>query len=162
MLSSEPRGFICGDDTDSTLYNVPCLLERLQEWDSTIHAALQDIFCLPGTNEYQIIQNKHGRGYEALFDIICSDHLEHDKYPSLLIKDRPAQQECQSISDYFNEYVNYLKLSTYCTDVSVNLKNCKRKNLQWKSLPRKRVPKQNIGQTLFKLSDKAPCTYTAT
>ena len=56
-----------------------------------------------------------------LFDIICSNHPEHDTYPLLLIKDQPMQQERQSISDYFNEYVKYLKLSSYLTDVSMNL-----------------------------------------
>ena len=38
------------------------------------------------------------------------------------------QQERQSISNYFNEYVNYLKLSSYLTDVLINLNDsCKRK-----------------------------------
>ena len=31
------------------------------------------------------------------------------------------QRKRQSITDYFNEYVNYLKLSAYLTDVSINL-----------------------------------------
>ena len=93
-LSGDPKGFTCGEDTDDTLYDVPRLLEpRLREWDSTIHAALQDIFSTAGTNEYKVIQNKHGRGYEALFDIIRPNHPEHDTYPSLLIKDRPMQRE---------------------------------------------------------------------
>ena len=56
-----------------------------------------------------------------LFDIIWSNHPEQDTYPLLLIKDRPIQQERQSLSDYFNEYVNYLKLSLYLIDVSINL-----------------------------------------
>ena len=80
-LSGDPKGFTCSDDTDSALYVIPCLLElQLREWDSTIHAALQDIFSTPGTNEYKIIQNKHEKGYEALFDIICPDHPKHDTY----------------------------------------------------------------------------------
>ena len=90
-LSRDPKGFTCGDNTDSTLYgDVPRLLElQLREWDSTIHAALQYIFSTPGTNEYKIIQNKHGKVYKALFDVICPDHPEHYTYPLLLIKDRP-------------------------------------------------------------------------
>ena len=86
-LSNDWKGFKCSDDSDSTLYDVPCLLESQQrEWDLTIHAALQDIFSTPaGTNEYKIIQNRHGHGYEVLFNIICPDHPEHDTYPSLLI-----------------------------------------------------------------------------
>ena len=71
---------------------------------------------------------KHGKGYEALFDIICPDHPENDTYPLLLIRERLAQGEHKSISDYLNECVNYLKLTTYLTDVSVNVNNsCKRK-----------------------------------
>ena len=31
------------------------------------------------------------------------------------------QHEQQSIADYFNEYVNYLKLSAYLRDLSINL-----------------------------------------
>ena len=121
-LSGDPKGFTCGDDTDNTLYDVPRLLEpKLREWDSTIHAALQDIFSATGTTEYKNVQNKHGKGYEALFDIICSNRPEHDTYPLLLIKDRPVQRKQQLITDYFNGYVNYLKLSTYLTDVSINL-----------------------------------------
>ena len=108
--------------TDNILYDAPQLLEpRLREWDSTIHAALQDIFSTTGLTEYKIVQNKHEKGYKALFDIICPNHPEHDTYPSLLIKDRPIQREWQSITDYFNKYVNYLKLSAYLTDVSINL-----------------------------------------
>ena len=121
-LSGDPKGFTCGDDTDNVLFDVPRLLEsRLREWDSTIHAALQDIFSTAGSAEYKIVQNKHGKGYEALFDIIRPNHPEHDTYPSLLIKDKPVQRKRQSITDYFNEYVNYLKLSAYLTDVSINL-----------------------------------------
>ena len=89
----------------------PSLEVQLREWTSTIHAVFEDIFSAPGTNEYKIIQNKHGKDYEALFDIICPDHPEHDTYPYLLIKDRLVQRKHQSIPDYFNEYVNYLKLS---------------------------------------------------
>ena len=123
-LSGDPKGFTCGDYTDSTLYDVPRLLElRLREWDSTIHAALQDIFSTPGTTEYKIIQNKNGKGYKVLFDIILPDHPEHDTYPLLIIKDRPIQQKNQSITDYVNEYVNYLRLSAYLRDVSINLNN---------------------------------------
>ena len=122
------KGFTCGDDTDSTLYDVPCLLEScLREWDSIIHAILQDIFSAPGTNKYKIIQNKHGKEYELLFDIICPDHPEYHTYPLLLICERPMQGDCQSISDYFNAYVNYLKLSAYLTNASINLNDsCKR------------------------------------
>ena len=125
-LSGDPKGFTCGDDTNTELFDVPRLLDaRLREWDSTIHAALQDIFATSGTTEFKIVQNKHGRGYEALFDIIRPNHPEHDTYPSLLIRDRPVQREKQSISDYFNEYVNYLKLSSYLTNVSMNLNDAR-------------------------------------
>ena len=62
------------------------------------------------------------KGYKALFDIICHDHLEHDTYTLLLINNRPAQRKRQSISDYFNEYVNdYPKLSIHLTDAKRSL-----------------------------------------
>ena len=67
------------------------------------------------------MQNKHGKGYEALFDIIRPNHPEHDTYPSLLISDKPSQKDRQSISDYYNDYINYLKLSSYLNDVALNL-----------------------------------------
>ena len=70
-LSRDPKGFTCGTDTDTISYDIPLLLQpRLREWDSTIHAALQDVFSTSGTQEYCIVQNKHGKGYEALFDIV--------------------------------------------------------------------------------------------
>ena len=122
QLSGDPKGFTCGDDTGAQLYDVPLLLEsRLRIRASSIHAALQDIFSTAGTAEYRAVQLKHGRGYEALFDIIRPNHPEYHTYPSLLIKNRPEQQERQSISDFFNDYVNYLKLSSYLGHVSVNL-----------------------------------------
>ena len=121
-LSGDPKGFTCGTDSNSTPYDVPLLLQpRLREWDSTIHAALQDVFSTSGTQEYRIVQNKHGKGYEALFDIIRPNHPEHDTYPSLLISDKPSQRDRQSISDYFNEYINYLKLSSYLDNVARSL-----------------------------------------
>ena len=122
QLSGDPKGFTCGDDADAQPCDVPLPLEsRLRTWASTIHAALQDIFSTAGTAEHRAVQLKHGRGYEALFDIICSNHPECHTHPSLLIRNRPEQQERQSVSDFFNDCVNYLKLSSCLGHVSVNL-----------------------------------------
>lgn len=123
-LTGDPKGFTCGDDTLVEQYDVPLLLEsKLGLWSLLIHAALQDIFSISGTNEYRIVQRQHGLGYEALFDLIRVYHPSYDLYPTLQTKDRPSQQDKQTISDFFNEYILHLRLRAYVENISANLNN---------------------------------------
>lgn len=136
-LSGDPKGFTCGDDTANTQCDVPRLLEpSLRLWSSTIHAALQDVFSTVGSNEYKIVNRRHGLGYEALFDLLRTNHPEHDTYPSLLIKDRPSQKDRQTIADYYNEYLNYLKLRAYLSPIAVNLNDVQEREIFIGSLQR--------------------------
>ena len=133
-LSGDPKGFTCGDGQD---HDVPLLLDsKLRLWSSVIHAALQDVFSSTGTEQYRIVHRQHGKGYESLFDIIRQHHPEHALYPALLIKDRPSQKDKQTIADFHNEYLNYLKLRAYISGTAVNLNDPGEKELFFGSLKR--------------------------
>ena len=70
-LTGDPRGFTCRDNTLVQQHDVPLLLEStLRLWSLLIHAALQDVFPTTSTDKHCIIQQQHGLGHKALFDLI--------------------------------------------------------------------------------------------
>ena len=110
-LTNDSKGFTCGDDTNTTTFDLPLLLDsQLESWNSIIHNSLLTSFTSAQAAQYCVINDLHGNGYEALFTIIRPDHPEHSTYPSTLVGDRPRQGKRQSIRQYFNEYVDFLHL----------------------------------------------------
>ena len=53
-----------------------------------------------------------------------------------MIKDRPSQKDKQTIADFHNEYLNYLKLRAYISGTAVNLNDPGEKELFFGSLKR--------------------------
>ena len=121
------KGFTCGDDTIVQQCDVPLLLKpKLCLWLSLIHAALQDVFPLAGTNKHQIVQKQHGQGCEALFHLIRTTHPAHHPHPMAQMQDCPEQLDKQSIVDFFNTFLQFPHLQAFIEDVSLNLNDpCK-------------------------------------
>ena len=129
-LTGDPKGFTCGDDTIVQQCNAPLLLKpKLCLWSLLIHAALQATFPTAGTNKHQIVQQQHGHGYEALFDLIQTTHPAHHLHPMTQAQDCPKQLEKQTISDFFNTHTcsscNCRPLLKMSLQTSTSLANAK-------------------------------------
>lgn len=124
--TGDDRGFTCGASTTDDLPQ--WIDDRLRLWSSLIYTAISSIFP-SGTEPYRTIASRHGRGYDALFEIIRHDHPEHTMYKALLIRDRPRQAKSQTISEFYIQYANYLRLHSYLDNRSTTLNKASEKEL---------------------------------
>ena len=57
-LTNDSRGFTCGDDTDTTTYDLPLLLDsQLESWNSIIHNSLLTSFTSAQAAQYRVIND---------------------------------------------------------------------------------------------------------
>ena len=124
--TGDDRGFTCGASTTDDLPQ--WIDDRLRLWSSLIYTAISSIFP-SGTEPYRTIASRHGRGYDALFEIIRHDHPEHTMYKALLIRDRPRQAKSQTISEFYIQYASYLRLHSYLDNRSTTLNKDSEKEL---------------------------------
>jgi len=116
------RGFTCGDDSDSSQYDLPAhLFHKLDHWSSKIFLALSKEGVLPEDTDLKSNAiGRYGTGYEGLYSIISGDHPECNLYPSTLLGNRPRQEKL-SLSKYYDKYKDWLLQRAYLENNSATL-----------------------------------------
>jgi hypothetical protein len=124
--ADSPMGFTHGDDDDYTTYDLPKkYAPHIDRWRSKIYTALRGDKVFPKdicTKQRNAINNYYGgRGYEALYAIIRSDHPNNKLYPFDLIKNPPVQSAAEDLDRYFFRYKDYLHIRAFLTNNENNL-----------------------------------------
>jgi hypothetical protein len=120
------RGFTAGEDTDTTAYDLPLrYIPILDEWGAKIYTALNGdkVFHKDKCDELKAIVATHdgGKGYEALYSVIGTDHPNNTRHSTDVIARPPTQRATESLNRYFFRYKDYLRLRAYLSNIATNL-----------------------------------------
>ena len=67
----------------------------------------------PNTNEYNILHQNPGDGYAALYQILSSSHPTLSPFPSLSIRSPPVQIATETVTMYYQHYIDYIHLRCF-------------------------------------------------
>ena len=110
---SEFRGFTCGSESDTEQYDLPEQLSiPLTRWSGKIYLGLikSGIFPAGGKASTYIASNSLKDGYALLLKTIRNDIPTYREYPATLLGNRPKQKAGETIQQYFDRTMSWLKL----------------------------------------------------
>ena len=121
---SEFRGFTCGTEEDTEQFDLPEQLStQLTRWSTKIYLALTKASTFtPGGPSSKLIQsNLYTDGYTLLLKIIRHDIPTYSDYPATLLGARPVHEPGETIQQYFDRTIGWLKLRAKVMNESDNL-----------------------------------------
>ena len=60
--------------------------------------------------QFNILHQNPGDGYGALFQILFVDHPTLSKFPYLLIRAPPSQLAPDTVAQYYQHYIDFMRL----------------------------------------------------